>query len=80
MDKEALSLKAEILYQDDTVLLKEIQDLLNLLEEQYLKEEFVETMEKLSKAEKIGNQGDIEKILQKCTDISSRLNTLKTSS
>ncbi|PIR45283.1 MAG: DNA primase [Candidatus Vogelbacteria bacterium CG10_big_fil_rev_8_21_14_0_10_51_16] len=74
---EAETFEAELAYEGHTDIIKEINELLDTLEETLLKEELVEALASLREAEKRHNADDIEKMVARCGDLSKRLQGLR---
>ncbi len=76
-EKDSLLFETESYYNGKTNLLKDIEELLLGLEEEYLKEEFSVAMSNLQKAEQSKNVNEISRYLEKCQRISQRINEIK---
>lgn len=76
-DKKECIFEAEIYYEDMKNIDKEFDELAKYLEENILKKELVETMEKLRMSENKKDDALTDSILKKCQDISKKINELK---
>jgi DNA primase len=76
-DRDAIAFEAEVGYQDSAHIERHIKEMLNSLEEHFLKEELSGIMAKLLHAEREGRQDEAAELLVKCTDVTKRLNTLQ---
>ena len=76
-EKESLLFETEAYYNDKTNLIKDIEELLLGLQEEYLKEEFSIAMNNLQKAEQSKDAKVISQYLEECQIISQRINTIK---
>jgi len=71
--KNELVFEAEVYYQRATKLENEVKELLQVFEEEYLKNVFSEKMAELSRAERNKDEGKIKELLEQCQDISKKL-------
>ena len=76
-EKDSLLFEIESYYNGKTNLVKDVEELLFGLEEEYLKEEFAVSMINLQKAEQLKDVGQIAKYLEECQRISQRINEIK---
>jgi DNA primase len=76
-EKDLLLFEVESYYSDRTDLARDINNLLLMLEEEYLKKRFSVAMINLQKAEQSKNNEDISKYLEECQDISQQINKIK---
>lgn len=72
-----LVFEAEVQYEGDKNLVKEANELLQSFEEEILREQLMERMERLREAEQAGKSDDAAALLSECRDISGKLNNLK---
>ncbi len=75
--KEALLFEIESYYNNTTHLLHEAEELMNGLEEEYLKRELNEMMVQLQKAEQQRDSALVLKYLEECQRISQKINIIK---
>ena len=71
--------EVELLYQDPKILKKEIEELLQNLEEDVLARRLEEVMATLADAERDSDPDRLQKVLQESLSITNRLNTIKSS-
>jgi len=76
-DRKEFIFEAEVYYGDMKNIDKEFNELMKYLEEETLKEELAEVMEKLRISENKGETELINDILKKCQEISKKINELK---
>ncbi|HXK40027.1 MAG TPA: toprim domain-containing protein, partial [Candidatus Paceibacterota bacterium] len=76
-DRDAVAFEAEVGYQESDRIDRHVAEMLVFLEEHQLKEELALTMNKLTKAEGAGEQAGVLELLNKCKQITDRLNTLQ---
>lgn len=76
-EKEPLLFETEAYYNGSVRFPQEVEELLNALEEEYLKKKFAETMILLQQAEQQRDSAQILQYLELCQQISQRINTLK---
>lgn len=76
-EKDLLLFEVESYYSGRTDLARDIDNLLLMLEEEYLKKRFSVAMVNLQKAEQSKNNEDISKYLEECQDISQQINKIK---
>ncbi len=77
LEKQELLLEAEITYDKEDTLRKDIIELLKRLEEDILKRQYAETMNLLGEAEGRKDQEQITQLLEKCKEIAHKLSILK---
>ena len=70
----------EILFGRTTDLASAIRDLLNNFKEENLKNELVEVMAEIKKAEVTGDSAKLEEYLKKCQTLSNEINNIKNNS
>ncbi|TSC67637.1 MAG: DNA primase [Parcubacteria group bacterium Gr01-1014_72] len=75
-EKNALSLEAEVSYAGDA--LRNLNELFVRLEEEAVREELVGVMDKLAAAQRAKDEGEAERLLLLCHNLSRRLDALKT--
>lgn len=71
--------EVELLYQDPKILKKEVEELLQNLEEDTLARRLEEVMAQLSDIEREGDPGRLQSVLKESQAITSRLNAIKSS-
>ncbi len=76
-ERDALLFETEAYYNNKTNLVKDVEELLFGLEEEYLKKEFSRAMVNLQIAEQKKNTEDIARYLEECQRISQELNKVK---
>lgn len=77
-EKDLLLFETESYYNNKTNLIKDLEELLVGLEEEYLKAEFSKAMVMLQRAEQKRESSEVLKYLEECKRISQRINTIKT--
>ncbi len=76
-DRERMAFEAELYYGGAGDPGKVIQDLLNNLEIEMLRDELVSSIERLRASEREDDEREIKKYLERCRDLSSRLSAMK---
>jgi DNA primase len=76
-DSNAVIFEAESYYAGKEDISRDVAELLDSLEEEYLKRKFGEAMEQLQKAERDRDSGAVLKYLEECQSLSQRINELK---
>ncbi len=75
--KDELLFEAEVYFKGRENLEGEVEEILAVIQEEKLGEDFKNAMDELSLAEKSGDTTKAEECLKKCQDISSIINTIK---
>lgn len=75
--KDELLFEAEVYFKDKTNIEKEIEEMLFVIEEEKLANDFKIAMDMLSLAEKSGDEQKTREYLEKCQNISKAINNLK---
>jgi hypothetical protein len=78
-EKNDLIFQAEMYYTEDKSLIKELEELLDNLEKEKLEEQLSGLMNDLRKADERKDEKESEAILQKCHEVSKRINEIKNS-
>jgi hypothetical protein len=76
-DIKDLIFESELYYSGHEHLNRELSELMRNLERELLEEQFTETMNALSEAEKRNELPKAEEMLKKCQDISKKINEIK---
>ncbi len=76
-ERDAIAFEAEVAYQESSHIDRHIHEMLTFLEEHALKEELTRAMAELTKAEREGKGGEAPELLERCREITKRLNTLQ---
>ena len=79
-ERDAIAFEAEVAYQESAHIDRHIKEMLTFLEEHALKEELTRAMAELTRAEREGKGGEAPELLEKCREITKRLNTLQSHS
>ncbi len=74
--KDELIFEAEISYAKSTKLAEHVQELIENLRQEYVRDAFAEAMKNLHRAEREGNQDKILELLKKCQELSLQLRSL----
>lgn len=78
-DREELIFEAEVFYQDDADLDKDVGELLGNLKEEYLKEELENKLRSLRRAEEDKDPKLSSELLKECQDLSAKIQNIKNS-
>ncbi len=76
-ERDLLLFEAESYYNNKANVERDLTELLQNLEEEYLKNEFSQVMVKLQMAEQLKDSGEVLRYLEECQRISQRINMIK---